>query len=60
MTWEEAKVTMKAGKKVTHNYFASNEHFEMQRGVLVCEDGYSMRDWFTGEPWQLTGWSIKE
>lgn len=60
MTWLEAKEAMRAGKRVTHKYFTSNEHFEMLGRTVVCEDGCCMSGWFTGEQWQLTGWSIKE
>lgn len=49
---------MHNGKRVVHEYFTSEEYFEMQYGVIVCENGYNMSDWFKGEKWQLTGWRV--
>lgn len=52
MSWEEALQAMHNGKRVVHEYF------EMQYGVVVCENGYNMSDWFKGEKWQLTDWRV--
>lgn len=60
MTWEEAQKAMQSGKTVTHRHFTTREHFKMEAGHIVCEDGYSMAGWYKGEDWQKTGWSIKE
>lgn len=60
MSYEEALDAMRQGNKVSHQYFTSNEHFEMVRGRVVCEDGYSMAGWYKGEDWQNIGWYIKE
>lgn len=60
MTIEEAYQCMKEGKRVTHKSFTSDEYFEMYCGVVVCENGYSMSDWFRNEEWQKDGWSIKQ
>ena len=58
MSWEEARKAMRDGKKVRNQYFTSNEWFEMKGGRIYCEGGYPMDRWFTGDDWQLTGWSI--
>lgn len=58
MTFEEAKEQMRAGVKMTHEYFTSDEFFEIKQGVMVCEGGYDMTRWNRGEEWQQTGWRI--
>lgn len=58
LSWEEALQAMHNGKRVVHKYFTSEEYFEIQYGVIVCENGYNMSDWFKNEKWQLTGWRV--
>lgn len=58
MNWEEAKKAMREGKRVRHQYFTSNEWFEMVNGSIFAEDGCSMLGWYLGEAWQDEGWSV--
>ncbi|AEJ81391.1 gp15 [Erwinia phage vB_EamM-Y2] len=58
MSWEEALKALREGKRVSHEYFTPDEWFEMKDGRIYCEGGYPMDRWFTGDDWQLTGWSI--
>lgn len=58
MTFDEAIEVMKTGKRVKHEYFTSEEFFEMNNGMIFAEDGCPMTGWYTGEEWQKTGWSL--
>lgn len=39
MTKQEAQEAMRAGKKVTHLYFTSDEWMTMEHGLILLEDG---------------------
>lgn len=60
MTYQEAVEAMKEGKRVRAQGFTDDEYFEMQCGVITCEMGYNMTDWYKGHEWQKDGWSIVE
>lgn len=59
MSWEEALRAMLDGKVVQNRHFTSEEWFHMRDGVIFAEDGCCMQGWFTGESWQMVGWSVK-
>ena len=58
MTYQDAIEEMKKGKRVKNERFTPNEFFEMHNGVIVCEMGYNMSDWYKGLDWQRDGWSL--
>lgn len=58
MTYEEAIESMRQGKRVKCQGFTDDEFFEMHNGVIVCEMGYNMTDWYRGHDWQRDGWSL--
>ncbi len=58
MSWIEAMQVMEAGHQVRNEYFTPEEYFEMRDGRIYGEDGCSMHDWYRGEDWQKTGWSV--
>lgn len=58
LSWPEALEAMEKGKAVRNEYFTSEEFFEMRNGRIFAEDGCSMHDWYRGEDWQKTGWSV--
>lgn len=60
MTYQEAVEVMKQNKRVRHQMFTQDEYFEMQHGVITCEMGYNMTDWYKGHEWQKDGWYIVE
>lgn len=60
LSWEQAIQAMEEGKRLRNEYFTSDEWFEFRNGRLFAEDGCPMCGWFTGEDWQLTGWTIIE
>lgn len=60
LTWQQAVEAMKNGAKITHQYFTSNEFFQMEGGRVVDEAGYSMAGWNRGEDWQQQGFMILE
>jgi hypothetical protein len=43
MNKEQAIEAMQEGKKVTHEYFTSNEFMTMKGNKIVFEDGYAVR-----------------
>lgn len=56
MTKEEAIEKMKAGEKVTHRYFTSDEWMTMEGGKIVLEDGvrcstHEFWRWRTDDVW---------
>ncbi len=58
LSWQEAQQVMSEGKKVKHRHFCSGEWFEMKDGLIVCEGGYDMTNWYIGDDWQKSGWAI--
>lgn len=62
MTKEEALQAMQNGEKVTHGYFASNEHICMQDGMIITIEGYEVSPeifWrYRSSPIWNSGWSI--
>jgi len=42
MTRSKALIAMKAGKKVNHHFFISNEYIEMKGNTIYTEDGFSV------------------
>ena len=60
MNREEALQEMKAGAKVRHEYFTSEEYLFMDRyGRIMTEDGYEFADQFFANDWFATGWQVK-
>jgi hypothetical protein len=62
MDKEQAIAAMNDGKKVTHQYFTSNEWMTMQDGKILLEDGvkcspYEFWRWRTDECWN-DGYSL--
>jgi hypothetical protein len=62
MTKVEALQAMKAGKKITHQYYTSDEYLQMIGGMIYSEDGYRKGDeldefWQKIQKWE-DGWSI--
>ena len=60
LTWEQAVEAMRNGAKVQQSCFTSDEWFEMNNGVIECENGYNMTRWNRGEEWQQSGWRVLE
>lgn len=58
MTWNEAINQMKLGKKIRHEYFSSEEFFEMKNNKIVCEQGCDMTNWYRDEEWQKDGFYV--
>lgn len=62
MNKAEAIEAMKAGKKITHEYFSGDEWMTMENGKILTEEGYrhsANEFWFfrTAEGWQQ-GYSL--
>jgi len=60
MTKEEALNAMKTGQRLTHNTFTDSEYIKMVNGLIVCERGYTLNDFWryrTSNVWE-TGWSV--
>lgn len=61
MTREEAFQEMMSGKKISHQYFGSNEYYEMKNGKIIAEDGVNHTQVFRsteGNNWRADGWFI--
>lgn len=61
MTREEAYQAMQHGEKITHQYFSSNEYYEIKNGRIVAEDGVKHTTIFWSEDqndWRKDGWEI--
>ena len=60
MSKEQMLEAMRNGKKVTHDYFTSDEYIYLKDGKIVSEDGVT-HDFFwldrKGSNWE-TGWRI--
>lgn len=60
MTREEAYKAMKNGEKITHQYFSSNEYYEMKGSQILAEDGVNHTTIFWSQEqnnWRNDGWS---
>ena len=61
MTRQEAYEVMKNGEKITHQYFSSNEFYEMKGSQIIAEDGVKHTSIFWSEAqnnWRKDGWRI--
>lgn len=62
LTKDQALEEMKAGKKVAHSYFTSEEYLHIVNGVITSEDGYDFTRWFNilslEDGWKLVGWRV--
>lgn len=59
MTREEALREMRAGAKVRHEFFTSEEYLLMDRyDRITTEDGYEFAEEFHSRDWFATGWKV--
>jgi hypothetical protein len=61
MTREEAYKAMRNGEKVSHQYFSSNEFYELKNTSIIAEDGVNHTRVFWSEDqnnWRNDGWEI--
>lgn len=61
MTREDAYVAMTNGEKITHQYFSSNEYYELKGCIIYGEDGVNHTSVFWSEAqnnWRADGWEI--
>lgn len=56
MSREEAFALLRAGKKVSHEYFTDVEYLEMKGNSIMTEDGYIFDREFHKTPWMAAGW----
>lgn len=63
MNREQAYNALKEGKKISHNYFSSDEYYQMVDGKIKAEDNvnHTQMFWSTdSNNWREDGWFIKE
>jgi hypothetical protein len=60
LTRDQALAMMRAGYKVTHRYFCSDEYLYMEHGIIHSEEGYDFTEGWrerTGGVWD-NGWGV--
>jgi hypothetical protein len=61
MTRPEAYQAMKNGERITHQYFAKDEFYELKNGKIIAEDGVNHTSVFNSTDqnnWRADGWEL--
>jgi hypothetical protein len=61
MTRKEAFQEMMSGKKISHQYFGSNEYYEIKNDKIIAEDGVNhTRVFWSNEQnnFRANGWEL--